>query len=241
MNRTKLSAGKALGIGLASSFFLAMGGQSAQARAVTCDVTSDAWPCFSDSRERVSRVGVVPQPRARRNLRRSPAVRRSRASRAYRRGGRRVGRVFVVRRGAYVGCIPPRLRRLARQIARHYGRPLYVTSGYRSHRHNRRVGGARRSQHLHCNAIDFRVPGVSKYALARYVKRLAGRGGVGTYCRNNIVHLDVGPRRTWHWGCRKHRRRYYAKRMKRKYYRKAGLRKRYALRRKAIRLRGRRG
>ncbi len=117
-------------------------------------------------------------------------------------------------RGVSTSCFPPRLRKLLKKVSNHYGRKLRITSGYRSHRHNRRIGGARRSQHLHCTAADFYVPGVNKYTLARYLKGLAGRGGVGTYSGNRIVHLDVGPRRTWHWGGRKRRakRRYIKKR-----------------------------
>ena len=97
----------------------------------------------------------------------------------------------------------PRLRRLLAVVSRHYGRSLVITSGCRSARHNRRVGGARRSMHLHCKAADFKVPGISKASLRRYVSTLRGRGGVGTYCGRNIVHLDVGPRRSWYYGCHK--------------------------------------
>lgn len=101
----------------------------------------------------------------------------------------------------------PRLRRLLATVGKHYGRPAIVSSGCRSYRHNRRVGGARRSMHLRCMAADIKVSGVSKGSLRRYVSRLAGRGGVGTYCGRSIVHLDVGPRRSWYHGCRKRRRR----------------------------------
>lgn len=110
------------------------------------------------------------------------------------------------RRGRIVGRtrgLNPRLRGLLGQISSHYGRPVQVLSGCRSHRHNRRVGGARRSMHLHCKAADIRVAGVSKSRLRRYALRLSGRGGVGTYCGRSIVHVDVGPRRTWYHGCRK--------------------------------------
>jgi len=101
----------------------------------------------------------------------------------------------------------PRLIRLLATIKRHYGRVPIVSSGCRSHRHNRRVGGARRSMHLRCMAADFRVAGVSKAKLRRYVSSLPGRGGVGTYCGRSIVHLDVGPRRSWYHGCRKRKKR----------------------------------
>lgn len=102
----------------------------------------------------------------------------------------------------------PRLRRLLATVGRHYGRRAIISSGCRSHRHNRRIGGAKRSMHLRCMAADIKVAGVSKASLRRYVSRLSGRGGVGTYCGRSIVHLDVGPRRSWYHGCRKRKRRF---------------------------------
>ena len=125
------------------------------------------------------------------------------AKKSSKRGWRTRGKSLGYRaanRGVSTRCFPKRLKRLLKKVSAHYGRKLVITSGYRSHRHNRRIGGARRSQHIHCTAADFYVPGVNKYTLARYLKRLPGRGGVGTYGGNRIVHLDVGPRRSWHWG-----------------------------------------
>ncbi len=37
-----------------------------------------------------------------------------------------------------------------------YGKPMVVSSGYRSPEHNRKVGGAPNSSHLTCEACDFR-------------------------------------------------------------------------------------
>lgn len=99
-----------------------------------------------------------------------------------------------------------KLRGLLARIERHYKRPVMVSSGCRSKKRNRRIGGARRSYHLRCMAADIKVAGVSERALLRFVRRLPGRGGVGTYCRNSIVHIDVGPRREWHQRCRRRKR-----------------------------------
>lgn len=99
-----------------------------------------------------------------------------------------------------------KLRGLLMKIENHYGRPVIVNSGCRSIKKNRRVGGARKSYHLRCMAADIKVAGVSKTSLLRFVRRLPGRGGVGTYCRNSIVHVDVGPRREWHQRCGKRKR-----------------------------------
>jgi hypothetical protein len=96
----------------------------------------------------------------------------------------------------------PRLVSLLRRVSDHYGKPVIVSSGCRTHHGNRRAGGARRSLHLACKAADIKVPGISEAQLLRYVKSLPGRGGVGTYCRNSVVHLDVGEKREWHYGCK---------------------------------------
>ncbi len=125
--------------------------------------------------------------------------------------------------GAHVKthCFPQKLLNLMGRVERHYGKKLIVTSGYRSSRYNRRVGGAKRSQHMHCKAVDFRIKGVNKYSLARYVKTLRGIGGVGSYCGSRAIHIDIGPKRSWHWGCGKHKKRALFAKHKRRGKRKA--------------------
>jgi hypothetical protein len=54
-----------------------------------------------------------------------------------------------------------------------------------------------------CSAVDFEIADVSKHQLVDYLKQLPGRGGVGLYCRSSYVHLDIGPKREWHWHCKK--------------------------------------
>ena len=83
---------------------------------------------------------------------------------------------------------------------------MVVTSGYRSPSHNRRVNGAKRSMHMYCAAVDVQIPGVGKWELAKFVRSMPGRGGVGTYCHTNSVHIDVGPERDWNWRCRRKKR-----------------------------------
>lgn len=110
------------------------------------------------------------------------------------------GDIPAALRGGKKG-LSPRLVNLLSQVERHFGRPVTITSGCRSFKHNRRVGGARQSYHLRCMAADITVAGVSESQVLRYVSKLPGRGGVGTYCSNSVVHIDVGPRRNWYWGC----------------------------------------
>ncbi|EKF19731.1 YcbK family protein [Nitratireductor pacificus] len=100
-------------------------------------------------------------------------------------------------------CLKPALVGVLKAIERHYRRPIVVTSGYRSPTYNRRVRGARNSLHMYCAAADIQIEGVSKWELARYVRSMPGRGGVGTYCHTASVHVDVGPERDWNWRCRR--------------------------------------
>lgn len=102
-----------------------------------------------------------------------------------------------------VACLKPSLVRVLKAVERHYGRKVVVTSGYRSPDRNRRARGARNSLHMYCAAADVQVEGVSKWDLAQYVRSMPGRGGVGTYCHTESVHIDVGPERDWNWRCRR--------------------------------------
>ncbi|BCG87953.1 peptidase M15 [Mesorhizobium sp. 113-3-9] len=102
-----------------------------------------------------------------------------------------------------VACLKPSLVRVLKTIEGHYGRKMMVTSGYRDPARNRRANGAKNSLHMYCAAADIQVPGVSKWELANYIRTMPGRGGVGTYCHTESVHVDVGPERDWNWRCRR--------------------------------------
>ena len=79
------------------------------------------------------------------------------------------------------------------------GRPILVTSGYRTRATNERlmlegIDAARNSFHLRGRAVDIQVPGVEPGRVAR-LGLLLGLGGVGAYSK--FVHLDTGRPRTW--------------------------------------------
>ena len=52
----------------------------------------------------------------------------------------------------------------------HYGCPVVISSGYRCPKLNKAIGGAVSSQHMKGEAVDIKVPGVSNYDLANYIK-----------------------------------------------------------------------
>lgn len=110
--------------------------------------------------------------------------------------------LLVQRPDVNVSCFKPRLVNLLKGAEQHFGQRVVVTSGFRDLAHNTRVGGAKRSQHLHCDAADIQMVGVSKWDLARYFRSQSDVGGVGTYCSTASIHVDIGRRRDWNWKCR---------------------------------------
>ena len=69
------------------------------------------------------------------------------------------------------------------------GKPIIVTSGYRSPAHNQAVGGARLSYHMKGLGVDFKVPGMTPRQVAVYFKDWPG--GLGIY--DGHVHADLRP------------------------------------------------
>jgi uncharacterized protein YcbK (DUF882 family) len=111
----------------------------------------------------------------------------------------------VQRESVQVACLRPQLVGILKTLERRYGKSVIVTSGYRSPPYNRLVNGAKASLHMSCAAADIQIPGVSKWELANFARSMPGRGGVGTYCHTESVHVDIGPRRDWNWRCSRRR------------------------------------
>lgn len=72
--------------------------------------------------------------------------------------------------------------------------PVSITgSGYRTPAHNKKVGGAKHSQHLTCNGADINAKGFTPKQLAKEIEKLIAsgkmeQGGIGIY--PNFVHYD---------------------------------------------------
>jgi zinc D-Ala-D-Ala carboxypeptidase len=76
------------------------------------------------------------------------------------------------------------------------GKPLVLTSAYRSPEHNKRVGGAKNSQHMQGIAFDVRMENQDpqKFEAAA---RAVGFTGFGYYPKQGFMHIDTGASRSW--------------------------------------------
>jgi uncharacterized protein YcbK (DUF882 family) len=89
------------------------------------------------------------------------------------------------------------------QVLRDYlNAPVLITgSGYRTPAHNKKVGGAKESQHLTASGGDINVPGFTPQKLATVIEKLISegrmvQGGLGIY--PGFVHYDIrGTKARW--------------------------------------------
>lgn len=109
---------------------------------------------------------------------------------------------FRCRDGSDTVMIDESLVVLLQCIREHFGKPVTITSGYRTASHNTRVGGSRSSQHLLGRAADIQVQDTDPLAVAAYAESLLpGWGGVGRYPikagrAKGWVHVDTRPNKS---------------------------------------------
>lgn len=76
------------------------------------------------------------------------------------------------------------------------GKPMLITSAYRSAAHNKRVGGAKNSKHLDGEAFDVRMENHDPHEFEA-AARAVGFTGFGYYPKSGFMHIDTGPARSW--------------------------------------------
>ena len=71
-----------------------------------------------------------------------------------------------------------------------FNKPIVVLSGYRCPKHNEKVGGAKKSQHMNSMAADIKIKGMSTHRIAKAAGGLFK--AIGIY--DTFVHVDI---RSW--------------------------------------------
>ena len=94
--------------------------------------------------------------------------------------------------------IHEKLLELLQELRDTLDKPVIINSGYRSKKHNEKVGGAKRSQHLKGTAVDISLRNLDYSAkeLSIFVKNVAEDIGVGAESlglgyANTFLHVDV--------------------------------------------------
>lgn len=97
---------------------------------------------------------------------------------------------FACHDGSDTVFVSAELTEVLEKIRLHFGKPVVITSGYRTERHNEKSGGAAYSRHKYGMAADITISGVAPADIAAYAETLlSGRGGIGIYRR--FCHVDV--------------------------------------------------
>lgn len=79
-------------------------------------------------------------------------------------------------------------------LRKHLGKPIHITSGYRSKEHNQKIGGALNSMHITGMAADIQVEGIKPSDIAKAIELLIKegkikQGGLGIY--KTWIHYDI--------------------------------------------------
>lgn len=88
--------------------------------------------------------------------------------------------------------VKPELLEKVREVARRFGQPLTITSGFRDPNYNAKVGGAKRSQHMLHNAVDIRGSNFTNEQRLKLVAIASSVGitGIGVY-NDKSLHFDM--------------------------------------------------
>jgi len=95
--------------------------------------------------------------------------------------------------------LDPKLIYLLQSLREKIGKPIYITSGLRCRKYNRKIGGYRYSPHLLGKAVDIHAKNMGIIDLAIEAKKI-GFSRIGLYPFNHFIHIDVvRPYRSASW------------------------------------------
>lgn len=98
-------------------------------------------------------------------------------------------REFACKDGSAITFIDDYMVTILELLRKKLGKPIIITSGYRTPTHNAKVGGAKYSYHMRGQAVDIRANGISAKTIAKELDKLVGGCGIIVY--ESWVHFDV--------------------------------------------------
>ena len=102
-------------------------------------------------------------------------------------------REFYCHDGSDKVLIDTELVEILQSIRDAFGKPITINSAYRNVTYNKKIGGAKNSQHVYGKAADIRVDGVPPFAVAAWMEqhiKSVGKHACGYYPIQLFCHVD---------------------------------------------------
>ncbi|WP_265524164.1 D-Ala-D-Ala carboxypeptidase family metallohydrolase [Providencia rustigianii] len=97
---------------------------------------------------------------------------------------------FACKDGCGAKQVESKLIEILEGVRAHFGKPVVIVSGRRCAKHNSKVDGAPKSQHLLGTAVDIKVKDVAPKMVADYLEsQFPDSYGIGRY--KTFTHIDV--------------------------------------------------
>lgn len=97
---------------------------------------------------------------------------------------------YACKDGSQVVFVDEKLRLMLEALRSKIGKPVIITSGYRTPEWNKKCGGAKYSYHMRGMAADIKVNGMTPKELAKELEKIAG-DECGIIVYKSWVHFDV--------------------------------------------------
>lgn len=105
---------------------------------------------------------------------------------------------FACKCGCGLDVVDYKLAEVLDDLREHFGQPVIVTSGCRCVKHNKSVGGAKKSQHLTGRGADIKVKNIKPLYVFNYLNVThLDEFGIGLY--KSWVHIDTREAKS-RWG-----------------------------------------
>lgn len=97
---------------------------------------------------------------------------------------------FACKDGSAIIFVDEYMVQILELVRKKIGKPIVITSGYRTPTHNAKVGGAKYSYHMRGMAVDIRVDGVTPQKLAKTIDSIVP-DACGIIVYDSWVHFDT--------------------------------------------------